>query len=175
MTTSYTTRIPARTIPSERKLLEFRSLRSGWNCGDGEAFDSAIVDAASRFLVHLESYGYTETDVFPGSDGSISVKGYGRAPCIEVVVEPDGSFTFAVPGRGEFLVYIEGLSEKACVKKIASMVSQKRSTSESSIPGTISTVETSDYLASHLAARMERSLFSVSSVPSQLAKLCANT
>lgn len=174
MTTLKEEHCPVKAGPTERKLSEFRDFKAGWNSGEGEAFKSSVVDAALRLLAHLESYGYTETDAFPGLAGEISVKGYGHSQCIEVFAESDNTFTFAVPKQDEYLVYLEGLDEYECLKQISWTVPTK-SISASSTPSIISTVETSASQALLLAAKMGRSLSSVSSAPFRQAQLCANT
>lgn len=163
------------TSPTAHKIKGFRNLSHGWNYGEGEPFDHEVMNAALRLLAHLESYGYTETDAFPGLGGEILVKGYGKSDRIELIAEADGSFTFAVPVGSEFLDYDEDLSEDGCVKRISRMVSRPGLTSESSIPNTILTEETGDSLASLLAARAARFLSSVNIVPLRRADLFAST
>ena len=161
--------------PTAYKIDAFRKLSAGWSLGEGEAFSEQTIVAAMRLLAHLESYGYTETHAFRGLEGEILVKGYGKSDRIELIAESDGTFTFAVPGDREFLVYCEDLSENACVKQISRMVSRSRLTSESSILSTISIEETSDSLASLLGARAGYFLSSMNSAPLRRAGLYAST
>jgi hypothetical protein len=161
--------------PTGRKIESFRNLSHGWNFGEGVAFGQQVIEAALRLLAHLESYGYTETDAFPGLEGEILVKGYGRTDRVELIAESDGSFTFAVPGGSEFRVYDEDLSENECVKRISKMVLKPGLISESSIPSTILTEETGDSLVLLLAAKAGSFLSSVNVVPLRRADLFAST
>ncbi len=81
--------------PAERKIRDFAKLPSGWHFGAGAPPESAIIDAASALVRDLVVLGFTKNDAFPGIEGEIGVSAYSGDETLEIIVEIDGSYTFA--------------------------------------------------------------------------------
>jgi hypothetical protein len=110
------------TSRTAEKIKSFAQLPSGWNYGSGDAAPSEIVEQALSYLYRLISFGFSETNAFPGPDGAIMVTAYEGKHCIEVTVEIDGTITVAYQFEGRDTSFEPELSSRDAYSEILRVV-----------------------------------------------------
>jgi hypothetical protein len=86
--------MPSRVV---RKLANFRMLPEGWHYGEGNRISDKVINRTYKWYVQLLSLGFTNMDVFPGSDGEMLLTiyakqfrpGYRIDHYIELLIEGD--------------------------------------------------------------------------------------
>ena len=81
------------TVKTSGKILGFLQLPNGWHLGGSRAIDFQVVEQAQNVVQHATSVGFTQSDAFPGPDGSVLVAFYeGLDSYVQVRVENDLRF-----------------------------------------------------------------------------------
>ncbi len=80
-------------ISAIAKIAYFGTLPARWEGTRSVQFTPVAVRAATDWARRLPVFGFIKTDAFPGESGEIMVTGYKEGVCLEVVVEPDGSYS----------------------------------------------------------------------------------
>jgi hypothetical protein len=96
--------------PTERKLLQFRSLEEGWHYGEGKAINLVCLDRAFDLYQEATHLALFETDAFPGLNGEVMLTIYLQDHYLEFTFEPDGKVTFYQEKDKQEVCYLEGLS-----------------------------------------------------------------
>jgi len=99
-------------VNSIEKLDSFRNLPDGWNYGSGRAILDHVHELAVSFLEYFEAES-VETDVFPGTEGSVCITTYGHHD-IELEIEIDLSITITVTNQSLSINEARLLLRKIC-------------------------------------------------------------
>lgn len=97
-------------ISSEEKLDIFSNLPDGWNYGEGCAPPVSRIQEAKNFLKFLNGFWFSETDVFPGTDGEIVIRAYNNDNMLEFLFEIDNTINCLLEQNGKETEYEEGVS-----------------------------------------------------------------
>ena len=77
--------------PLIEKIDELAELPNGWRYGEGVSLSDKAIKIAKRIYNEISfSWPKPKTDVFPGTDGSLSVVFYKGDSCIEILVSAEG-------------------------------------------------------------------------------------
>ncbi len=70
------------------KIKSYAALPKGWRSGKGVPAAARTIALALRIEQVLRDEGCTETDAFPGEDGTILISGYKDGTAIDVEISP---------------------------------------------------------------------------------------
>ena len=75
------------------KLKQFAEYKSGWHYGEGSEFTPEILRVMWELYYFSSGGGISETNAFPGIDGSVYLTLYLGSHCLELIGETDGTIT----------------------------------------------------------------------------------
>jgi hypothetical protein len=116
-----------------QKIENFAHLPYGWRFGEGLPISRDKINAAILLVEHAESQGITRANAFAGAEGELSISFYVGENSIELVLEADGSITFAEDRKGEQINFVENLSLEDAYDKIWTFSNPSQNTLELSI------------------------------------------
>lgn len=87
---------PTKETITERKIKQFANYHDGWSFGRGLKFTNKVIEKSIEVFKMFHSYGFIETNAFPGENGEIMITAYKNNYCCEVVAYQDGSYDFII-------------------------------------------------------------------------------
>jgi hypothetical protein len=118
---------------TEKKIQSFKDLEAGWSYGEGEPFESSVLNTAIQFNRYAFRRGFFETDAFPGLNGEVLLTIYLGRYYLEFTFEQDGSVTYYHEEAQEEVCYEEGLLLEDAQNRLETFRKQVWKESESSI------------------------------------------
>lgn len=100
------------------KIKSFEKLQPGWSFGEGSQFEKDILTKGIKLIKIAGSFGFKETDAFPGLNGEVMVTLYLEENYWEFTIQPDRNVTFVQEKNDETIIYEEGLSFKTAISKL---------------------------------------------------------
>lgn len=131
------------------KIENFENMEDGWYFGMGHPPSRKVVEAALSYLRTVLSYGFSETDAFPGADGEIMVTAYFGDHCIEITVDSDMTLTVAYQAGKKTEFHEPGLSGiEACseLARLVDIIRQRECASLESYISNTTTIQGAVYL-----------------------------
>ena len=107
--------------PTERKIISFGSLPAGWRYGRGSPLPVHRVVAGIRLCRFFYQVGLTQTDAFAGEAGELMVTAYSGPDYLEVIIEPDDTYTVTQEREDEEVVYLPSLNRADALKEVVSI------------------------------------------------------
>jgi hypothetical protein len=137
----------ANPADTASKILSFEDLPIGWHYGEGGPITESVIGTALDIYWRLSSFGFEDTDAFPGTYGEIMVTAYRGHHYIELIVETDGTVSVCYERGGEDVYSEEHLEFGRALdmlKKISEEIWAEEiwSTSDSSIRNILTGAQT---------------------------------
>lgn len=126
--------------PIEKKLSSFADLKVGWDYGSGGPIDEIVLFVARQWLNFIGQQGFSFRDVFPGSQGAVTIAAGIGDHFVEIIIEPDLSVSVAYDFKNKQRFYRLRQSSEEAMKSVREALGEIWSASISSIQkNTVST------------------------------------
>lgn len=100
------------------KIQEFTNLDSDWCYGSGVKFSQSVIDDAIKILGLVNTYGFYETDAFPGADGEVMITAYRDKFYFEILIYEDKKYDFIVEINDDETSRNEGINFNAVIASL---------------------------------------------------------
>lgn len=104
--------------PTEKKLYGFSSLKPGFHYGEGVVISKQVILAATRLHQAAKSYGFKETDAYPGLGGEARITIYEGSDYLQFTLSESGKIEFYQEKDGKEAGFEEGLSYSDAIEKL---------------------------------------------------------
>ena len=103
-------------VVTTRKLSEFGSLQPGWHYGDGVPISQNLIAKARTVAQKAVSFGFPESNAFPGVDGGILITVYKGNCTFEIRLFPDGRARFVKEVDDEDVAFLENVTVERAIE-----------------------------------------------------------
>src|SRR3990172_1105271 len=103
-------------VVTTTKLRELGSLQPGWHYGDGVRISQNLITKAITVAQKAVSFGFFESNAFPGVDGGILVTVYKGNCTFEIRLFPDGRAGFVKEVDDEDVAFFENVTVERAIE-----------------------------------------------------------
>ncbi|KWT91821.1 hypothetical protein [Candidatus Magnetominusculus xianensis] len=103
---------------TEAKIAGFGKIEKGWHYGEGGPIDDKVIRNAIKINNAALSYGFTETDAFPGLYGEVQFCIYHNDHYLEFMIEADDKITYVYELRDVVVDYKEDINIEEALNEV---------------------------------------------------------